>query len=69
MSHVALLLLRIYRNILSPLLLPSCKFLPTCSVYAEQAITRHGVLRGGWLTMRRLLRCHPFSHSAVDLVP
>ena len=60
----------LYRNCLSPLKPPCCRFYPTCSEYARTAITRFGLLHGGWLSLRRLLRCHPFYFgSACDPVP
>jgi len=64
-----LALLRVYRLALSPVLGPACRFEPTCSVYAEQAITRFGVLRGSALAARRILRCHPFAAAGFDPVP
>lgn len=68
-AAVALLGVRVYRYVVSPLLRPSCRHLPTCSDYAEEAIRRHGLLRGGWLTLLRLSRCHPFGASGYDPVP
>ena len=62
-------LLRLYRLVLSPILGPSCRFEPTCSRYAEEAILRHGWLRGGRLTLFRLCRCHPFATAGLDPVP
>ncbi|MBC7803373.1 MAG: membrane protein insertion efficiency factor YidD [Candidatus Parcubacteria bacterium] len=62
-------LVRSYRYFLSPLLPPACRFLPSCSAYAEQAIHDHGVLRGGWLTARRLCRCGPWHSGGLDPVP
>lgn len=63
----------LYRRIVSPLLhstgVSSCRFQPTCSEYAEVAVARFGVWRGGWLALRRLLRCHPFSRGGLDNVP
>ncbi len=50
---------RLYQVTLSPLLPPSCRYLPTCSAYAIEALERHGALKGSWLALRRLLRCHP----------
>jgi len=69
MKRAALLLLRAYKRFVSPMLPHSCRFVPTCSEYAMDAVERHGVLRGSWLAMRRLLRCHPLAHAGVDLVP
>jgi putative membrane protein insertion efficiency factor len=62
-------LVRIYQWVLSPLLPNSCRFLPTCSAYAVEALQRHGVARGGWLAARRLARCHPWGGSGYDPVP
>lgn len=58
-----------YQRWISPLLGPRCRFLPSCSAYALEAIVRHGPWRGGWLTLRRLLRCHPFTPCGCDPVP
>lgn len=66
---VLLRLLDMYQWVLSPLLPRSCRFYPTCSAYAREAITVHGAGRGGLLTLRRLLKCHPFHPGGVDLVP
>jgi putative membrane protein insertion efficiency factor len=62
-------LIRVYQYTLSPLLGPSCRFYPSCSEYAHQAITRHGPLRGLLLAVKRILRCHPFHPGGVDPVP
>jgi uncharacterized protein len=62
-------LLRAYRAMLSPVIGPACRYSPSCSVYAEEAIERWGVLRGGYLAARRLLRCHPFARGGLDPVP
>lgn len=63
------LLIRGYQRLLSPLLPPSCRFYPSCSQYALEAVTRHGALKGGWLAARRLARCHPFNPGGFDPVP
>ena len=62
-------MIRAYQLFVSPLLLPSCRFLPSCSEYAEEAIERYGVLRGSGLALRRLARCHPWGGSGYDPVP
>lgn len=58
-----------YRMCISPMLPPSCRFTPTCSQYALEALRRHGPLRGTWLAIRRILRCHPWGGSGYDPVP
>jgi hypothetical protein len=62
-------LIRVYQRFISPLLPPSCRFQPTCSSYAATAIERHGVVRGGWLALKRIGRCHPWSRGGYDPVP
>jgi uncharacterized protein len=62
-------LITIYRYTLSPLLGPSCRHLPSCSEYAEEAFGRFGVWAGGWMTLARLLRCQPWGTSGIDRVP
>jgi hypothetical protein len=72
MSPLAYLLalpIRLYKRLLSPLLPPACRFHPTCSVYALQALEKHGALRGVRLTLWRLLRCQPFHPGGFDPVP
>ena len=68
MKSVLLFLLTAYKKLLSPLLPPACRFVPTCSEYAYEAVKRHGALRGGWMSLRRLLRCHPFHPGGYDPV-
>src|SRR5579859_3490997 len=68
-KNLLLLLLRGYRRAISPMLLPSCRYVPTCSDYAAEAIERHGAFRGTGLAIWRLLRCHPFVRGGFDPVP
>lgn len=67
--RLLLLSLRVYRGWISPLLPPACRYTPTCSAYAEEAVQRYGAARGSWLALRRLLRCHPWGGSGHDPVP
>ena len=62
-------LLRVYQTVISPLTPPTCRYYPSCSQYAVIAVQRHGALRGGWLAVRRLGRCHPWTPGGVDDVP
>ena len=62
-------LIRIYQSTIGPALPPACRFQPTCSHYAYDAIERHGLVRGGWLAIKRLARCQPFGSSGYDPVP
>jgi uncharacterized protein len=68
-ARVFLTVIGFYRKAISPFTPPACRFMPTCSAYAEEAVRRHGAGRGGWLALRRLLRCHPFGGSGYDPVP
>ena len=69
LSAALIQLLRGYKWAISPLFPPSCRYVPTCSEYAVEAIARHGVLRGGALAVWRLVRCHPFVKGGFDPVP
>jgi putative membrane protein insertion efficiency factor len=68
-KRIALAMVRFYQGVISPHLPPSCRYTPTCSEYTYQAIEKYGVARGGWLGLRRLLRCHPFHPGGYDPVP
>ena len=69
MKHVARGVIRFYQLVFSPLLPPSCRFFPTCSEYAYEALGKHGFFRGGWMTIKRVARCHPFCKGGYDPVP
>lgn len=69
MKRLALALIRMYQRAISPSLPPSCRFIPSCSEYAYGAISRYGVLRGGWKAIERLSRCHPLNPGGYDPVP
>lgn len=69
MKSIALGLVRFYQIALSPYLPTSCRFIPSCSRYSYEAIAKYGFLRGGWLTAKRLARCHPFCTGGFDPVP
>jgi putative membrane protein insertion efficiency factor len=69
MKQVLLLLIRAYRRLVSPLFPPTCRFTPTCSQYALTAIDRFGPVKGSWLALRRITRCHPFHPGGYDPVP
>ncbi|MDG0991799.1 MAG: membrane protein insertion efficiency factor YidD [Luminiphilus sp.] len=69
MTYTAVKLIHLYRLVLSPWIGRACRFEPTCSHYTEEAITRYGILKGGWLGFRRLSRCHPWCEGGYDPVP
>ncbi|MBM9463856.1 membrane protein insertion efficiency factor YidD [Aeromicrobium sp. YIM 150415] len=69
MKWLLVVLLRGYRAVISPLYGQTCRFYPSCSAYALEAVERHGAIRGSWLAVRRLVRCHPWTPGGVDLVP
>jgi putative membrane protein insertion efficiency factor len=69
MKTVLIALLRFYRYAISPMLGRNCRFHPTCSEYAIEAVQRHGALHGGWLALKRVGRCHPFHPGGYDPVP
>ncbi len=69
MKYLALQIIRFYQKFISPMLPPSCRFVPSCSKYGYQAIDKYGFLKGGWLTIKRIGRCHPFNPGGYDPVP
>jgi putative membrane protein insertion efficiency factor len=69
MSKLLVLLIRAYRYMLSPMLGRSCRFFPSCSEYAIEALQRHGAVRGTWLATKRITRCHPWHPGGYDPVP
>jgi hypothetical protein len=69
LTFLAKFLIRAYQYLVSPVLPPSCRFTPTCSQYAYEAVSRYGAMRGGLMAVKRLLRCHPFHPGGYDPVP
>ncbi|WOV83395.1 membrane protein insertion efficiency factor YidD [Sporosarcina jeotgali] len=69
MKRFVLLLIRFYQKMISPLTPPSCRFYPTCSHYGVEAVETHGVMKGLWLTIVRISKCHPFHKGGFDPVP
>ncbi|NLT13436.1 MAG: membrane protein insertion efficiency factor YidD [Clostridiales bacterium] len=69
MKKLLIALVRFYRKNISPLKQPSCRFTPTCSAYALEALQKYGAAKGAWLTLRRLLKCHPFHKGGYDPIP
>jgi len=68
MRRIPLALIRFYQLAISPMFPPACRFQPTCSEYGYEAISRYGIIKGGWMTARRIARCHPFSRGGYDPV-
>ena len=69
MSRLFIWFILFYQKVISPLVGPSCRFYPTCSEYAKEAIKEYGILRGSWLTLKRISKCHPLGDSGFDPVP
>jgi len=68
-SKFLISLIKGYQKIISPWLMPSCRYTPTCSQYGVEAITKHGFFKGGWLVLKRILSCHPWGGHGYDPVP
>ena len=68
-ARLMLLLIRFYQYAISPMLPPRCRYTPTCSQYAVEAVSKHGAFKGGWLALKRIARCHPFGGCGHDPVP
>lgn len=68
-KNLLLLVIRFYRKFISPLSPPSCRFTPSCSHYGQEAVEKYGFLKGGWLAIKRIGRCHPFNPGGYDPVP
>jgi len=70
-KHILIALVRFYQKYISPLTPPTCRYVPTCSQYALEALQKYGALKGGWLAIKRICRCHPFhkGHDFYDPVP
>ena len=69
LSKFFIFLIRVYQGAVSPYFLPSCRYTPTCSSYGVEAIQKHGPFKGGWLTLKRFVSCHPLGGSGYDPVP
>ena len=69
MRQILIALIKLYRYAISPYLAPSCRYTPTCSSYAIEAVERFGIFRGSWMAMRRISRCHPWHEAGFDPVP
>ena len=69
MKYIFIFLIKVYQRTLSRMLPPSCRFYPSCSEYGVQALQKYGIFKGGWLTVKRIARCHPFNPGGYDPVP
>ncbi|MBB4826091.1 putative membrane protein insertion efficiency factor [Sporosarcina luteola] len=69
MKYILMSLIKVYQKVISPLTPPTCRFYPTCSHYGMEAIEKHGALKGSWLAIRRISKCHPFHEGGFDPVP
>ena len=68
-NHILIALVKFYRKYISPLTPPTCRYVPTCSQYALEALQKYGALKGGWLGIKRICRCHPWHEGGYDPVP
>ena len=69
MKKIVIGIIKLYQKVISPLTPPSCRFYPTCSHYGIEAVEKHGALKGSWLAVRRISKCHPFHEGGFDPVP
>jgi putative membrane protein insertion efficiency factor len=69
MKKILMYIIKFYQKVISPLTPPSCRFYPTCSHYGLEAIEKHGAIKGSWLAIRRISKCHPFHEGGFDPVP
>ena len=69
MTRTLIIMVRFYRRVISPMFAPRCRYIPTCSAYALEAIEKYGALKGAALALRRILKCHPFHEGGYDPVP
>ena len=69
LGWIFIALIKVYQYVISPYLMPSCRYTPSCSEYGKQAIKKHGPFKGGWLTIKRILSCNPWGGSGYDPVP
>ncbi len=69
MKHIFLFLIRVYQKVISPIIPPSCRFTPSCSYYGYEAIEKYGAIKGSWLAIKRVGRCHPLTPGGYDPVP